>query len=107
MQPRQGHPTYVFAKPRSMDGFLSHTPKAMKDDIRHNRNNAAERLGFIGHVVHGDNSRTWLKEIRQRIGKGIDFDSTASSKVVLWISTWSSNFPGAAKIKDLAGPDRC
>ena len=51
MQPQQGHPTHVFAKPRSMDGFLALYTKTMKDDIRHNRNNAAERLGFIGRVV--------------------------------------------------------
>jgi len=66
----------------------------MKNDIRHNRNNAAEWLGFIGHVVHGDNSRTWLKEIRQRRGEGIDFDSTVTDR---------TNMPGLAVSQSAIG----
>jgi hypothetical protein len=71
--PQLGHATYVFAKPRSMDTFLAMYTKITKDDIRRNRNNAAERLGFLGRVVHGTNPRAWLKEVRQRVGEGIDF----------------------------------
>ena len=78
MQPQQGHPTYVFAEPRSLDGFLALYTKTMKDDIRHNRNKCRRAAGFIERVVHADNSRTWLKHIRQRIGKRIDFDSTVT-----------------------------
>jgi hypothetical protein len=48
----------------------------VKDDIRRNRNNSAERLGFLGRVIHGTNPRAWLKEVRQRIGERIDFAST-------------------------------
>ena len=71
--PQLGHATYVFAKPRSMDTFLVQYTKITKDDIRRNRNNAAERLGFLGRVIHGTNPRAWPKEVRQRIGEGIDF----------------------------------
>jgi len=71
--PQLGHATYVFAKPRSMDSFLALYTKITKDDIRRNRNNAAERLGFLGRVIHGTNPRAWLKEVRQRIGEQIDF----------------------------------
>src|SRR5271165_2080570 len=71
--PQLGHATYVFAKPRSMDSFLALYTKITKDDIRRNRSNAAERLGFVGRVIHGTNPRAWLKEVRQRIGEGIDF----------------------------------
>src|SRR5271165_6025700 len=71
--PQLGHATYVFAKPRSMDSFLSLYTKITKDDIRRNRNNVAERLGFLGRVIHGTNPRAWLKEVRQRVGEGIDF----------------------------------
>src|SRR5271165_6695844 len=71
--PQLGHATYVFAKPRSMDAFLALYTKITKDDIRRNRNTAAERLGFLGRVIHGTNPRVWLKELRQRIGEGIDF----------------------------------
>jgi len=72
--PQLGHATYVFAKPRSMDGFLSLYTKITKDDIRRKRNNAAERLGFLGRVIHGTNPRVWLKEVRQHVGEGIDFE---------------------------------
>jgi hypothetical protein len=71
--PQLGHATYVFAKPRSMDSFLCLYTKITKDDIRQNRNNAAERLGYLGRVIHGSNPRAWLKEIRRRMGEGIDF----------------------------------
>ena len=71
--PELGHATYVFAKPQSMDAFLALYTRITKDDIRRNRNNAAERLGFLGRVIHGTNPRVWLKELRQRVGEGIDF----------------------------------
>src|SRR5271157_2489509 len=71
--PQLGHATYVFGKPRSMDTFLALYTKIAKDEIRRNRNNAAERLGFLGRVIHGTNPRVWLKEVRQRTGEGIDF----------------------------------
>ena len=70
--PQLGHATYVFAKPRNLDTFLALYTKITKDDIRRNRNNAAERLGFLGRVIHGTNPRAWLKELRQRAGEGID-----------------------------------
>jgi hypothetical protein len=66
--PQLGHATYVFAKPRNLDTFLALYTKITKDDIRRNRNNAAERLGFLGRVIHGTNPRAWLKEVRKRRG---------------------------------------
>src|SRR6516162_11218396 len=75
--PQLGHATYVFAKPRSMDSFLSLYTKIAKVDIRRNLNNVAEHLGFLGRVIHGTNPRAWLKEVRQRMGEGIDFAATA------------------------------
>jgi hypothetical protein len=63
--PELGHATYVFAKPRTMDEFLALYTKAMKSDIRQNHENVAERLGFLGRVVHGPNPQLWLKNIRQ------------------------------------------
>ena len=71
--PQLGHATYVFAKPGSVDSFLALYTKITKDDIRRNRNNAAERLGFLGRVIHGGDPRAWLKEVRQRIGEKGDF----------------------------------
>ncbi|HEX8798536.1 MAG TPA: hypothetical protein VF772_07985 [Terriglobales bacterium] len=76
--PQLGHATYIFSKPRSMDTFLALYTKITKDDIRRNRNNAAERLGFLGRVIHGTNSKAWLKEVRQRVGDVLDFASATT-----------------------------
>jgi hypothetical protein len=73
--PQLGHATYVFAKPRSMDSFLVLYTKMTKEDIRRNRDNVGERLGFLGRVVHGTNPRAWLKEMRQRLGEKANFAS--------------------------------
>jgi hypothetical protein len=73
--PQLGHATYVFAKPRSMEGFLALYTRITKEDIRRNRENVGERLGFLGRVIHGTNPRAWLKELRCRLGEKIDFAS--------------------------------
>ena len=76
--PQLGHATYVFAKPRSMDSFLALYTKITKDDIRRNRNSAAERLGFLGRVIHGTNPRDWLKDLQQRIGERVHSAAAAT-----------------------------
>jgi len=76
--PQLGHATYVFAKPRNMEGFLALYTRVTKEDIRHNRNNVGERLGFLGRVIHGTNPRAWLKEMRHRLGEKIDFASAVA-----------------------------
>ena len=70
--PQLGHATYIFAKPRNMERFLALYTSTTKDHIRRNQDNAAERLGFLGRVIHGANPRAWVKEIRQRLGEGTD-----------------------------------
>ena len=70
--PQLGHATYVFAKPRSMESFLALYAKVAKDDIRRNRDNTGERLGFMGRLVHGTDPRLWLQEIRQLVGEKTD-----------------------------------
>jgi hypothetical protein len=77
--PQLGHATYVFAKPRNMDSFLALYTKITKDNVRRNRNNTAERMAFLGRVVHGTNPRAWLKKVRQRAGEGIDFAATVGA----------------------------
>ncbi len=72
--PQLGHATYVFAKPRSIESFLGFYTSITKDDIRRNRKNAAERLGFLGRIIHGTNPIVWLEEIRERVGEAIDFE---------------------------------
>ena len=67
--PQLGNATYVFSKPRSMTSFLALYTRVSKDDIRRNRENTAERLGFLGRVIHGNNPRIWIKELKERIGE--------------------------------------
>lgn len=77
-KPELGHATYVFAKPRSMESFLALYTKISKDDIRNNRDNAGEKLGFLGRVIHGSNPRVWLQELRQRVGERVDFAASTA-----------------------------
>jgi curved DNA-binding protein CbpA len=76
--PQLGHATYVFAKPRSMESFLINYTKITKEDIRRNRDNIAERLGFLCRVIHGTNSRAWLKQVCCRIGEKIVYVAAAA-----------------------------
>jgi hypothetical protein len=71
--PQLGHATYLFSKPVSLTEFLSTYSGLTKDQIRHNRNNAAERLGFLGRLIHGRNPQAWLQELRTRLGERIDY----------------------------------
>ncbi len=66
--PELGHATYVFAKPKSMAAFLADYARSTKEDILDNRNNVAERLGYLGRVVHGANPRGWLKKVKAYVG---------------------------------------
>lgn len=77
--PQLGHATYIFSKPKNMDGFLALYTRIKKEDIRRNRDNAAEKLGFMGRVIHGSNPKAWLKEIRQRVGDKVDYASAIAS----------------------------
>jgi len=71
--PQLGHATYLFAKPENMSAFLSLYASAKKDAIRHNSGNVAERLGFLGRLVHGVNPRIWLKELKLRLGEAVEY----------------------------------
>ncbi len=73
--PQLGHATYVFAKPRSVETFLTLYTEVTKDDIRRNRDNIGERLGFIGRLVHGRNPRLWIQEIIRRADEKADSSS--------------------------------
>jgi hypothetical protein len=62
---------------RALKVVLVYT-RITKDDIRRNRDNVGERLGFLGRVIHGSNPRAWLKEIRQRLEEKVDFASAVA-----------------------------
>ena len=70
--PQLGHATYLFSQPVSMAGFLAIYGSITKADIRHNRGNAAERLGFLRRIIHGHNPRAWLKELKSCLGESVD-----------------------------------
>lgn len=71
--PEQGHATYIFFRPGNLERWVCDYAKTPKDDIRRNRTNAAERFGFIGRVMHGHNPRTWLRNLRAKIGEQADY----------------------------------
>jgi hypothetical protein len=70
--PQVGNATYVFARPADIREFVKRYAATTRDDIRKNRGNVAEELGFIGRVMHGVNPRKWLIELRSRIGEPAD-----------------------------------
>jgi hypothetical protein len=70
--PRVGHATYFFSKPASMSEFLALYSILKKDDIRRNRANAAERLGYLCRLIHGSKPRAWLRELKAWLGEPVD-----------------------------------
>jgi hypothetical protein len=48
------------SREQRMEGFLVPYTKITKEDIRRNRDNVGERLGFLGRIIHGTNPRAWL-----------------------------------------------
>ena len=74
--PQAGHATYVFTKPDDVKQWVWQYAKTTRQDIRLNRDNIAESLGFLGRVVHGKNKAEWLKELRIRIGESPHYAQT-------------------------------
>ncbi len=71
--PQLGHATYLFSRPANMPDFLAIYRNVTKDDIRHNRSNVGERLGFLGRLIHGRNPRAWMKELKTRLSEPVDY----------------------------------
>lgn len=71
--PHLGHATYLFTKHVDMSQFLAAYVSVTKEDIRQNRDNVAERLGFLGRLIHGANPRAWLQDLKQRLGEVTDY----------------------------------
>jgi len=76
--PQLGHATYLFSKPPSIEAFLAVYVAATKEAIRQNRANMADRLGFLGRVVHGSNPRIWLRSLAARLSEAADCPQVAS-----------------------------
>ncbi len=77
--PQLGHATYLFTKPADMSLFLAVYASVTKEDIRQNRDNVAEKLGFLGRLIHGANPRAWLKELKARLGEVLDYSEAAAA----------------------------
>jgi hypothetical protein len=77
--PQLGHATYLFSKPADMTEFLAIYGRVAREDIRRNRGNVAERLGFLGRLIHGHNPQDWIKELRVRLGEAVDCTETFDS----------------------------
>jgi hypothetical protein len=76
--PQLGHATYLFSKPAKMTEFLAIYSSVTRDDIRRNRSNVAQRLGFLRRLIHGLNPRAWLKELKVHLGETVDYAEEAS-----------------------------
>jgi len=77
--PQLGHATYLFSKPTNIAEFLAIYGSVTKDDIRSNRGNVAERLGFLCRLIHGLSPRGWLKELKLRCGEAVDYTAAELS----------------------------
>ena len=77
--PQAGHATYIFAKPARLQAFVWQYSKTTRQDILTNRHNVAERLGFVGRVVHGTRKTDWMKQLCSRIGEPPVFLAAASA----------------------------
>ena len=71
--PQLGHATYLFSKPASMPDFLAIYCRVTREEILRNRGNIAEKLGFLGRLIHGHNPRAWIRELRTRLSEPGDY----------------------------------
>jgi len=71
--PQLGHATYLFSKPANMTEFLALYAMVTREDILQNRSNVAEKLGFLGRIIHGLKPQAWLKELKARLGEVVEY----------------------------------
>src|SRR5579859_1157083 len=71
--PQLGHATYLFSKPASMPDFLAIYCRVTREEILQNRGNVAEKLGFLGRLIHSLNPRAWSTELKARLGETLDY----------------------------------
>ena len=71
--PQLGHATYLFSKPASMTEFLALYAMVTREGILQNHGNVAEKLGFLGRIIHGLRPPAWLKELKVRLGEVVDY----------------------------------
>jgi hypothetical protein len=79
--PQLGHATYLFSKPANMIEFLALYAMVTREDILQNRSNVAEKLGFLGRIIHGLKPQAWLKELKVRLGEVVDYAEEEGSEL--------------------------
>jgi hypothetical protein len=77
--PQAGHATDVFSKPSDVKSWAWQYAKTTRQDVRLNRGNIAESLGFLGRIVHGKAKSEWLRELCLRTGEATDRSSLQNS----------------------------
>ena len=70
--PHAGHATYIFSAPNQMESFLHTYMRTSKQAIRDNQENCADRLGYLGRIVHGKDQKTWCHELHNWLGEAVD-----------------------------------
>jgi hypothetical protein len=71
--PQPGHATYVFAKPDTLNGFMDLYSRTNREGVRHNRNNVASELRFVGRVARGRRKKRWFTEVLKQAGENADY----------------------------------
>ena len=67
--PQAGHATYLFSRPDSLADFFRLYRATTREEILKNRNNAADRLGFLGRMVHGIDKQGWVDGLKTWLGE--------------------------------------
>jgi hypothetical protein len=67
--PQLDYAACLFSRPQRIRAFLAAYAATTIEAIRRNRAIVAERLGFLGHIVHGPNPRLWLRALTARLGE--------------------------------------
>jgi len=67
--PQAGHATYLFSRPDSLADFFRLYRATTREEILKNRNNTADRLGFLGRMVHGIDKRDWVERLKDWLGE--------------------------------------
>ncbi len=67
--PQAGHATYLFSRPENIDHFFRLYADTTREEILKNRNNSADRLGYLSRVVHGPDKKSWIGALKNWLGE--------------------------------------
>ena len=67
--PQAGHATYLFSRSDSLSDFFRLYRVTTREEILKNRNNVADRLNYLGRMVHGTDKRGWIGALKNWLGE--------------------------------------